>query len=337
MVLHNGKTLFQEAVLAFTVLCSSSLVRSIEAQAKGQNVREIRERIVQVQTKDGVNDAGALFTPPKNIARPIAVIWIHGATLNFYSPTYVAISRALATRGFTVITGNTRMHDLGNDEAWPGGRRIRGGMYWGVPSEQVRDIAAWIEFAQGLGFKQVVLAGHSAGSNAVREYQAETQDTRVAGVVLASGDVRPDTRVPPPDWISKAKQDIADGRPEELVQGPFLSAATFLNIVNRSPEFTDFFGELSTTAGVARIRCPLLIILGTDGDVGNGDDLEKIKSSIARLPTRPSRVDTALIQGADHMYDGRENRVAQVIANWGETLASAKIEKSGTHKKSRSK
>jgi pimeloyl-ACP methyl ester carboxylesterase len=333
MVLHNLRTQFQKAALAFAVLCSTlSIVRTIEAQAVDGNAGKITERIIQVHTKDDVADAGVLLTPPTSVAKPIAVIWIHGATENFYSPTYLAISRALAKQGYTVISGNTRMHDLGNVEAWRGEKRIRGGTYWGVPSEQVRDIAAWIDLADELGFKQVVLAGHSAGANAVREYQAQTQDTRIAGVVLASGDVRPDTRVPPPEWISKAKQDIADGRPEELVQGPFLSAATFLDIVNRPAEFTDFFGELSSHAGVTRIHCPLLIILGTNGDVGNEEDLEKIKSAIERLPTRPSRVDTALIQGADHMYDGQENHVVQVIANWADTLASANAERSRTHK-----
>jgi pimeloyl-ACP methyl ester carboxylesterase len=188
------------------------------------------------------------------------------------------------------------MHDLGNVEAWRGETRIRGGTYWGIPSEQVRDIAACIDFAEGLGFKQVVLVGHSAGANAVREYQAQNQDTRVAGVVLASGDVRPDTRVPPPEWVLKAKQFFADGRPEELVQGPFLSTATFLDILNRPPQFKDFFGALSSNAGVTRIQCPLLVLLGTNGDVGNEEDLELIKASIKRLPTGPSLVDTALIQ-----------------------------------------
>jgi dienelactone hydrolase len=331
VIRHSIRTRLQKVVLAIAAICStSSTVQSIEAQAAGQQVGEITERIVQVQTKDDVTDSGAVFTPPKNVGKPLAVIWIHGASLNFYDPAYLAIGRGLAEHGYTFITGNTRMHDLGNDEAWPGGKRIRGGTYWGIPSEQARDIAAWIDFADRLGFKKIVLAGHSAGANAVREYEAETLDSRVAGVVLASGDVRPDTRIPPPEWISKAKQDIADGKPEELVQGPFLSAATFLDIVNRPPEFTDFFGELSKKAGVTRIHCPLLIILGTNGDVGNEEDLDKIKSAIKHLPAGPSRVDTAQIQGADHMYDGQEKHVAEVIANWGNTLTPA-IVKSGTH------
>lgn len=334
MLLDHVRDRIQKAALAAAALLCAALPigRSFAAQVNNYTAGKITEQIVHVQTKDGITDSGAVFTPPKNIAKPYAVIWIHGATLNFYDPNYLAIGRDLAEHGYTFITGNTRMHDLGNDEAWPGGKRIRGGTYWGIPSEQVRDIAAWIDFAEGLGFKSIVLAGHSAGANAVREYEAQTQDSRVAGVVLASGDVRPDTRVPPSEWVSKAKQDIADGKPEELVQGPFLSAATFLDILNRPSEFKDFFGELSANAGVARIRCPLLVLLGTNGDVGNEEDLKRIKFSTERLPTHPSRFDTALIQGADHMYDGHEDRVAQVIANWADTLLSANTEASGTPK-----
>jgi dienelactone hydrolase len=102
--------------------------------------------------------------------------------------------------------------------------------------------------------------------------------------------------------------------------------------VNRPPEFKDFLGALSTNAGVTRIQCPLLVFLGTNGDVGNEEDLEQIKSSIKRLPTGPSRVDTALIQGGDHVYDGQEERVAQVIASWSDKLLSANTERSGTPK-----
>src|SRR5262249_49017923 len=128
----------------------------------------------------------------------IAVIWIHGWGVNFYQPSYVGIGRALAERGYTTIIGNTSMHDLGNVLAWRGYKRIRGGGYWGVASDEGRDPAAWIDLAEERGFHNVVLVGHSAGWAAVRHYQAETQDPRVVGLVLASGAVRAETRQPDP-------------------------------------------------------------------------------------------------------------------------------------------
>lgn len=121
------------------------------------------EQIVYVRTNDDIIDAGAIFTPLKDSTKPIAVIWIHGWGVNFYQPTYVAIGRGLADLGYTTVVANTRMHDLGNILAWRGNKRIRGGGYWGIASEQVRDVAAWVEFAHAQGFKKVILVGHSAG------------------------------------------------------------------------------------------------------------------------------------------------------------------------------
>ena len=42
-----------------------------------------------------------------------------------------------------------------------------------MTSEDARDLAAWIDFAEERGFGQVVLMGHSAGWAAVAAYQAE--------------------------------------------------------------------------------------------------------------------------------------------------------------------
>jgi alpha/beta superfamily hydrolase len=49
-------------------------------------------------------------------------------------------------------------------------------------------------------------------------------------------------------------------------------------------------------------------------------DLNLLKSCIQRQSSGPSRVDTVMIQDADHMYHGEEAQVAQTIAKWADTL-----------------
>jgi len=284
------------------------------------------EELVYVRSADDIVNGGAMFTASKSSARPIAVIWIHGWGTNFYSPTYAMIGRALAARGFTTIAGNTRMHDVGNVAGYRLGKRIRGGGYWGVESEEVRDLAAWIGFAEAQGFRQVVLVGHSAGWAAVRAYQADQQDPRVVGVVLASGAVRAETRPADPQQLAEATRMVAAGNPDDLVRIPnrgfpsFISAATFLDIANTRPEIKDFFGIQTRNPGVTRVRCPLLAFFGTRDDVGTQEDLELLKSSIARQSSGPSRVTTAMIQNADHMYTGEEAQVARTIVEWANGL-----------------
>src|SRR6266851_1324618 len=193
MIRHSTPTRRQltaiAAVLALVGTAFPLSQGSVHGAGK-ETAGKFAEELVYVRSKDAIVNGGAIFAPPKDSAKPIAVIWIHGWGVNFYQPTYVKIGRGIAESGYTCITGNTRMHDLGN-VTWKGDKRIRGGGYWGVASEQVRDIAAWIDFAEARGFKQVVLVGHSAGWAAVTQYQAETQDPRVVGVVVASGTVQP--------------------------------------------------------------------------------------------------------------------------------------------------
>jgi dienelactone hydrolase len=287
------------------------------------------EEFVTVQSKDGIADGGAIFTPPKEKAKPVAIIWINGWGVNFYQPTYVKIARALADRGYTCITANTRMHDLGNVAGYRLGKRVRGGGYRGVASEEVRDVAAWVDFAATRGFSTVVLVGHSAGWSAVTRYQAETQDARVVGVVLASGAVGAETRPTDPEQLAEAKRLMAAGEGDALVRDSkrsfpsYISAATFLDIANCPPEYKDFFGVQSANPAVARVRCPLLVFFGTRVDVGTEADLELLRTSVKRQSTGPSRVDTVMLKNADHMYAGEEVQVAETITKWANTLIPA--------------
>lgn len=107
---------------------------------------------------------------------------MHGWGANFYTPSYVGIGRGLAERGFPTISVNTRRHDIGNVEKYTLlGKRVRGGGYWGITIEDARDIAAWIDYAEQLGYSRVVLVGHSAGWASAARYQADSQDRRSAG------------------------------------------------------------------------------------------------------------------------------------------------------------
>jgi len=212
------------------------------------------------------------------------------------------------------------MHDVGFNIGDRNGKRVRGGGYWGVTSEEGRDIAAWINFASQRGFKHVVLVGHSAGWSEVRRYQAEKHDQRVVGLISASGGFWASTEKPDEQLLAQATRLVADGHGDELLRLPnrsfasYISAVTFIDNWTIPPELKDFFGLETPNPAVTRIRCPILAFFGTRDDVGTQKDLDLLKSCIKRQPSGPSRVDTILIQNADHMYTGQESRVAQRIA-----------------------
>jgi pimeloyl-ACP methyl ester carboxylesterase len=178
------------------------------------------EEVVYVKSEDGIVNAGMIFAPPKSQAKAVAIIWLHGWGVNFYSPTYVTVGRALAERGLTTISVNTRMHDLGTVAGHRFGKRIRGGGYWGVTSEGSLDIAAWVNFAEEQGFERVVLVGHSAGWSAVAAYEIQRHDPRVAGMVLASGAVQVQRPERDARLMAEATRLVQAGSGDELIRLP---------------------------------------------------------------------------------------------------------------------
>ncbi len=305
---------------AFTLLAMSLVTVATCAQAPYKlHDATLPEEIVYSMSPDTIFNAGLLFHPKKEKAKSVAIIWVHGWGVNFYSPSYVSIGRIFAENGYTFIGVNTRMHDLANVEGYKNGKRVRGGGYWGIASEQTKDIAGWIDFAESKGFKKIILVGHSAGAAAVRIYQSEKQDSRVIGLVLASGSVDPDQPVDSSQYM-QAVQLMSENKGEELIKDPkrsfpsYISAATLMDIANTPAPYKDFFGVKSTNVGVAKIHCPILAYYGTNGDVGNERTLELLKTSIEKQ--RGPSVTTMMIRNADHMYMGYEKEVVGSIANW---------------------
>jgi dienelactone hydrolase len=292
------------------------------------NLRDatLPEEVIYVMSRDTIFYAGLLFHPKKELAKPVAIVWVHGWGVNFYSPSYISIGRTFAEKGYMFISVNTRMHDLANVEGYKGGKRVRGGGYWGIASDQTKDIAAWIDFAESKGFKKIILIGHSAGAAAVREYQSERQDNRVAGLVLASGSVDPSPPIDSSQYV-QALPLMSENKGEELIKDPkrsfpsYISAATFMDIATSPPEYKDFFGVHVSGAGITKIHFPILAFYGTNDDVGNEKTLELLKTSIQKQPTGPVSVTTAMIKGADHMYMGQEAQIVEVSTKWIEDIS----------------
>lgn len=280
------------------------------------------EELVYATSNDDVVNAGVLFTSSTPADREVAVVWVHGWGVNFYSPTYTNIGRALAAGGLTTLSINTRMHDLGTTATHRAGKRVRGGGYWGIQSEQDLDIAAWVDLAERLGHPRVVLVGHSAGWAAVGGYRVRTQDPRVAGVVLASGAVQPLRLPDQPRELAEARRLTQSGAIDDLVRLPnrnfpsFISAGTLVDQAETPPQLLDFFGIERRDGAVTRLGCPLLAFFGTRGDVGGQADLDIVRATPTRLSIANVHVETAMIAGADHMYTGDEAQVARVIGEW---------------------
>jgi len=310
-------------LVGIALLLAILLRLRILPRPENQKSGKFPEQLVYVRSADDLVDTGVLFTSPRQPSKPLAIIWVHGWGANFYTPSYVGIGRALAERGFPTISVNTRMHDIGNVEKYTLlGKRVRGGGYWGVTSEDARDIAAWIDYAEQLGYSRVILVGHSAGWASVARYQADSQDHRVAGLVFASPGVGYSAESDDAQLLAQARKLVDEGAGDDLLRLPhrsfpsFVSASTYLDTVNTPREYKDFFGTKGPDAAVTRITCPVLAFFGSKDDIRGEKDLALLTSSVRRLPRGPATVDTAMIANGNHEYVGEEAQVSEKIVHW---------------------
>ena len=281
-------------------------------------VKHYSEELVYTETEDGLLLEGAVIAPASGRPKPYAIIWVHGLTGRFYAPLMVQVGRELARAGHLFVTGNNRGHDFGTMILTKGNKVRFAGGAWERFDESPRDVSAWVNLGAQLRPQGVVLVGHSLGALKVVYAQAERQDPRVRGLVLASPPLRAGRAKP--DLLALAERMVGEGRGQDLlpwgvnpVSGT-LSAATYFN---RAQVDMDVLGHATADPAVARVRCPLLAFYGTEERwLGRKEDLEVIRRNALAAP----RVDVLMLEGADHRYSGREQVVAETIGRWVDTL-----------------
>jgi pimeloyl-ACP methyl ester carboxylesterase len=228
----------------------------------------------------------------------------------------------MAGHGYTVLVGNHRGHDLGANlwrwnEDHSGLVRTWGGAIWEIFDQCQLDIAAWIDFTAGLGFKGIALLGHSYGAKKVVYYQVQRQDPRLSGLVVASSGVG--TRFLDPQLAAQAQELVAQGRGQELL--PWNSFSFFTGVMSAQTYLAvapDLHGMQKPEAEIAKIRCPMLLCCGTN----EGDDEAESRSVvlnhelIQRKATGTRSVELVLFEGANHGYDHHEAEVATALAGW---------------------
>lgn len=276
------------------------------------------------------------------LGQDTCVIEVHGMSGNFIEDFCANIlGEALAAKGFGFIYGHNRGYCHVNDIATKpvkaednGWNTTRIGETYELFEDSLKDVAAWIGKAKELGYKNIILLGHSLGCNKVIYYLHQNPNAEIIGVVLAS----------PPDMVGlvelekyqpnhrqlleQARELVKAGNPRQVVNGKIwdwyeLSAQTYLSLfeengpadnlpVLRNPET---FEQLST------IKQPILGIMGERDDIeirNLKEDIELIKSKATACPD----FQTEFIAGANHDYQNRENNFADVVVKWASRISN---------------
>ena len=128
-------------------------------------------RFLSIKTLDGFEVQAALWQPEdKPPAETTIIVQMHGSGGNLASLPVRTIARALSAKGYAALSISTRQHD----------DHVNTDNFFDVR----RDIEAAVVTARALGFRSIVLQGHSLGTVQVTFYAASDWDPAIAGVIL---------------------------------------------------------------------------------------------------------------------------------------------------------
>ncbi len=280
--------------------------------------------IINVKTSDGLILHG-LLTEPVKPAKTID-IHIHGAGGNFYGNSYFeGLTNRLVDLGIAYLSTNNRGAGVYELE--------KGSISHGVSLEKfadcLLDIDAWIEFALEKGYENIVLEGHSYGTEKIVYYMNEGRHKdRVKGVILLgfSDNVGAQMKYEQSigkSYLQEAQELASKGENERLLSDLFglcgelpISAQTYLHC------FTDHSANalaLPLRRGgnltyFQNIHVPILSVIGDQDD--SEYTVIPTKDAVELLNTENSRAVVYQVENSDHVFSGKEAEVIALIADF---------------------
>ena len=273
------------------------------------------------RTKDGLLMNGLLFR--ERNGNKAVVISVFGMVSDFFSaPRDYALIRELKGCGTDVFLAGNR----GIGSVFPfdkNGKTVFLGTAREKFTDCVLDVGAAVNVAFKIGYRKIILMGHSTGCQKSVYYLYRTKDRRVKGLILLgpAGDydvLRRDLKQKLPQAVRIAKNMIKHGKKDEITPRwvSYYTPQRFLSYaVGTNPE-ARIFNYDSEMKEFRTVKCPILAVFGEKEQWATKPIKEHIK--ILKNATNSKSFSAAVVKGGDHSFTGKEKGLAKVVTGWVE-------------------
>ncbi len=292
--------------------------------------------ILHIWTEDNLHLNGIYYKPK---IKDVCVLFIHGMSGNFIRDYFTHIlGQTLLERDIGFVYAHNRGFSHINDiptreiEENGGYKTVRLGTMYERFSDCIFDIDAWINKCRKLGYKRIVLLGHSLGCNKVIHYFSKHKPKNVIGVILASPPdmvglfekpgYQPDHR----ELLEEAKRNVSAGNPRKLVSSMIwdwyrLSSQTYLDLSERygPADNLPVMRNPGKFPELASIDVPILGIMGEKDDIAIRSlegDLDLIASRATRCPLFTKH----FVKDGNHNYERQEKDFAKAVLKWVQSI-----------------
>lgn len=280
----------------------------------------MKTELLYFYAKDGLALQGLLFrSRPRNTT---VMLNVFGMVGNFFGSERIEkFAKAAAGTNVDFFSASNR----GMGAVFSFHKRNGERKFIGTAHERfedcVFDIGGAIEFLKSMGYKRIILVGHSTGCQKSVFYQYVKRDPSVKGIVLLApmGDYDIAKKILGKRLakaVAISRRMVKEGRGHETTPTwiSYYSAARFLSYaVPTNPE-ARLFNYDSALTEFKSIRCPILVVIGSKEE--NRTKPIKEHMRILHAATTAKHFDSVILDGADHGFRGKESQLAKIVVDW---------------------
>lgn len=277
--------------------------------------------IVQVETKDGFHLHGLLS---EGVNKDNIIIHMHGSAGNFYSSSFFSEYRTnVDIWNCSFLSTNSRGTGVYDVEVET---KYRGAAIE-LFEECLLDVDAWIEFVFARRYKQIILQGHSFGTNKVQYYALNGKHhDKVKAIILLGFTDSYGTQLQYLQRIGKTNETylreamelVEQQKPLQLLSDLYANCG---ELPQTAQSYANFMSDSSALSNVlplrngknllnySKIEIP---ILGPIGD-SNEYTVIPIKEAIVLMKAENHRATITQISNCSHGFEGKEKELGMVI------------------------
>lgn len=286
--------------------------------------------LTKVKTRDGITLEGVYAKPEKKtrqnfskkkLGGQAALIWIHGLNSRFSSgqPLVAALSKTCARAGIGYFKFNNRGNNIG--VAGSKKQPLVGGGFERF-SDCIKDIHAMIRFAKKLGYKNIILAGHSTGANKVLYCVYKRKDPSLKGIILLgpvsdiAGEEKRIGKKELKNRVALAAR-LVKKNPKAFMPfifGKLISAKRFLSLYQpgKPEDVFPYHNPKALWKELKSVKIPTAVMVGSRDKYLDRPAKKFIDVFHANAQSTKS-FSGIIIKGADHGFRKKEKEVSKII------------------------
>lgn len=277
-------------------------------------------KIIRVNTQRGLELKGAMWG---NASMDSVVIIMSGICSNvFQNDLLIAAGEMLSQNNIACIAGHAMdaFSFIAYSDFSIGKQKFTGVVYDDF-SFVYEDVESYVKYAKDLGFKNIILAGHSLGSNKIINYLGNTPDNYVNYFIVSAPvdlmhwfNVMPNVK----ECIELAQKLVNENRGKEILPDLFggfspMCAETALSFYNtHNLKNCPVISGDGETDSLFNIKINGSFVIGEKDSLTDGnpkDFIEKINSHCKN----PEHNQVIVVPDSSHIFYGKHEEYAKIM------------------------